>query len=204
MPRAPFSAEVFLRNMRVPPAPIDPSTRLAPIHRPLQRTTRSTYTLRRTGLPPLYLTRELLACFFDLTARQAVAALRTCETTIKRLRVWSGLNSWPCREVHKGTHASFTLDWVEGTRLRHTDLTRGTQPEMHLALLRACEIATGDLPAPAPADNAIPPDWLTGLDSPAQGPEPDEFDFSDQGLGLFDANAFEFTSEDAAFLAELQ
>jgi hypothetical protein len=187
MPRAP-SAELFLRNMRVPPAPIDPSTRLAPIRQALQRTTRSTYTLRRTGLPPLYLTQDLLACFFDLTARQAVSALRTCDTTIKRLRVWSGLVNWPCREVHKGTHAHLTLDWIQEARRHHIDTTRDTQPEVHQALLRACEIARGDPPAAAPA----------------QGPEPDEFDFSDEALGMFDANAFKWTPEDAAFLAELQ
>jgi len=209
MPRAPVSAaELFLRNMRVPPAPIDPSTRLATVRQALQRTTRSTYTLRRTGLPPMYLTQDLLACFFDLTARQAVSALRTCDTTIKRLRVWSGLVSWPCREVHKGTHAHLTLDWIQEARRHHIDTTRDTQPEVHQALLRACDIARGDLP-----------DWLDTLDTlddpaldalanpvptPAQGPEPDEFDFSDETLGMFDANAFKWTPEDAAFLAELQ
>ena len=213
-------AEFFSQGIRSPPTAISEATRPVSICTARRPPPRDTYTLRRLGAKPLYLTRELLACFYDLTIRQAGWALRTCDTAIKRLRIWARAANWPCKEVRAATHPQHSLDSIRRARWHFIEATREAQPEMHAALLRAEELhptSGGGVPA------GVPSDWLDALDAPnADAPDPDAceredlppaawagdsgaddpgpegpaVDWGDLGLEGFDPNQFELACAD--------
>jgi hypothetical protein len=109
---------------------------------------------------PLYMTPELFSCFFDLTTRQASSAMHTCDTSIKRMRMWASLDRWPCKEVRTETHPVHTIDSVRRVRRLHIEATRITQPEMFKALLRAEELSFN------PREEGFPTALLAGMDEP--------------------------------------
>ena len=153
-------AEYFATAIRAPPPVILLASCRVAVRAPRGQPGRATYTLRRKQAPPLYLTGDLLACFYDLTIRQTGWALQACDTAIKRLRLWAREDAWPCREVRLRSHPVHTLESVRADRRRLLEATREAQPEMHAALLRAEQLAGG----PGPAADALPADWLDRLD----------------------------------------
>jgi hypothetical protein len=163
-------ADYFALAFRSPPPAISQATRpvsvCAPRCAPPPR--RDIYTLRRQGAPPMFLTQELLACFFDLTVRQAGIALQTCDTAIKRLRLWSRQPSWPCREVRLRAHPSLTFESIRTSRQRQlaSAALRAQQPDLHAALLRAEELVVN--PDRYAGPGGFPSAWLDGLDAPEE------------------------------------
>jgi len=140
-----------------------------------------TYEVRRAGLPPLYFTRAMLCCFFDLTLRQAAHAIGVCLTTMKKIRVWSGVAAWPHADVRRGRHPHLSLRAVEALRLGLAEsLQRQGDAVIAPVLARAQAISLGgDVPPLAP-----PP--------PPPSPEPEQasvdldLDLSDLDLPFFD------------------
>jgi hypothetical protein len=193
-------AEFFASGIRAPPQAIRSLPHVTTVRVIQAPALRSCYTLRRQRGPPLYLTVEALACFYDLTIRQAGWALQACDTAIKRLRLWAREDTWPCKEVRLRSHPVHTLESVREARLRLLEATREAQPELCAALARAEELCRPpQLEAAVSSPSEIPASWLDGLDAavsaaiadePAQGPS------EDGGLGLFAANAFEIAPDD--------
>ena len=163
-----------------------------------------TYEVRRAGLPPLYFTRAMLCCFFDLTLRQAAHAIGVCLTTMKKIRVWSGVGAWPHADVRRGRHAQFTLHTVEALRLGLADGLHAQGDAVILpVLMRAQALALGcavDALAPPPPPSPPPEPAPVGLDDL-------DLDLSDLELPGFDAAAAEgllaeWRPEEGALLAD--
>ena len=114
----------------------------------------------------MHITRGMFCCFFDLTLKQTALALGVCLTTIKKIRIWSGVGNWPHADIRRGRHPQFTLRSVEAIRLGLTDSLRRQGDAVILPILvRAQDLALGLAVeplvspmgfAPPPSDEPVP------------------------------------------------
>lgn len=124
------------------PEPARPRRRRpAGVLRPVRRSFHDAhYELRYPDGAALRLARDHLPCLYDLTMQQLRAALRVCLTTVKKLRVWSGLTTWPRADVLRGRHPTLTVD---GVRQLRADLMAALDPDADaqlLAVLRRAQL----------------------------------------------------------------
>ena len=63
------------------------------------------------------ITREMLKCFFDLSAVAAARVLGICLTVLKNMRRWMSVSRWPFELVNKGMF-EMTREQIVGLRLR--------------------------------------------------------------------------------------
>lgn len=94
------------------------------------------YALRRSDGQTMMVTNHLLSCFFDLRIEQAAAALRVSPTTVKQMRIWARIPSWPCQQIMKGQHELTEADVRDRRRSAMADTLR-CSPVIYDALARA-------------------------------------------------------------------
>ena len=100
------------------------------------------YDVRCSGGRVIRVTRTILACFFDLTLEQTASAMMLGCTTIKKLRIWSGLSRWPRTKIVSGRHPMHTVESIQIHRARMMDWAISSDLDMYSCFERACRIST--------------------------------------------------------------
>lgn len=75
------------------------------------------------------ITREMIKCFFDLSAAAAAKVFGVCLTVLKNMRRWMRLNRWPFDLVNRGTF----------------EMTRGQIVELRLKMIAKLEAGGSEL-----------------------------------------------------------
>jgi hypothetical protein len=96
------------------------------------------YDVRCLSGRVIRVTRMILACFFDLTLEQTASAMMLGCTTIKKLRIWSGLSRWPRSKIILGRHPAFTLESIRSHRTKMMTWAISSDIEMYGCFERAC------------------------------------------------------------------
>lgn len=63
-----------------------------------------------------FLTKEMLCCLIDVTIQDAARFLRVSLSLMKRIRVWAGINRWPCKQVLNGSYPGVNVFRVRTLR----------------------------------------------------------------------------------------
>jgi hypothetical protein len=75
-----------------------------------------TYELKRGARPTLVITRRFICCCLDLPLKDLGRALGVSFTTVKKLRIWSGLPCWPRRSIQVGKFPFLSFGHIRALR----------------------------------------------------------------------------------------
>lgn len=100
----------------------------------------SNYFLRNDG-KKLFVTRDLVACFFDVTVVQMSEILCISSNETRRLRRWSGYSRWPKQELVANKHRTLTLKLVCEHRMKLMLGAQGKDDILYQMLVSAHKLA---------------------------------------------------------------
>ena len=99
------------------------------------------YDVRCTNGRRIRVTRDILVSFFDLTLTEAAHAMMIGNTTMKKLRIWSGISRWPRAKIAAGRHPLYSLDSICMHRSSMMRWAFDYDRELYAYLERACAYA---------------------------------------------------------------
>lgn len=95
----------------------------------------------RQNRPKLRVTKEILACLFDLTVKEAMETLRVHSRVMRRLREWAGISRWPRDVIYRNDHPVLTLERVRMERIKLMGRAVDSDPYLYELLYAAHKAA---------------------------------------------------------------
>ena len=110
------------------------------------------YELKRPSHPALRVTRHIISCVMDLHLKQVAEAFGISFTTIKKMRIWSGLQFWPRKQICSGRYPSFSFECIRAMRQGTMGSLDPERDADLLAVLRRAERISRGMPAEEASD----------------------------------------------------
>ena len=117
-----------------------------------------TYELKRGARPTLVITRRFICCCLDLPLKELGYALGISFTTVKKLRIWSGLPCWPRRSIQVGKFPFLSFSHIRALRRQYMSCFDKDAPLLHV-LQRVDRLVCGlplEPPSTRPPSPAAP------------------------------------------------